>query len=48
MNTQDSIEELKNEIKLKDYKLEQLEHFIEELKSKQEGEIARLEVSSLF
>lgn len=44
MTSQESVEELKNDIRLKDHKLEQMEQFIEEIKQNYQGEIAKLEV----
>jgi protein HOOK3 len=43
LSAQESIEDMKNELKLKDLKYEQLEQFIEELKGKQDEELKRLE-----
>jgi len=43
LNAQESIEDMKNELKLKDLKYEQLEQFIEELKAKQDEELKKLE-----
>lgn len=43
LNAQESIEDMKNDLKLKDLKYEQLEQFIEELKAKQDEQVRRLE-----
>lgn len=43
LTAQESLEELKNDLKLKDHKLEQMDQFIEEIKQNHQGELAKLE-----
>jgi len=46
LEIQESQEDLKNEIKLKDFKINELTKFIEDSKQKSQMEIALLQVSS--